>query len=309
MKAQTKILFFLFPILFRAWNNGAAQPPDEQPLWPDGIPNNPVKYKEEKLKANDYRKSSVSQSNRVFSCVSIPTYIIHKPGKGKANGVALVICPGGGFRDVWLDREGNDMGLWLALQGVTSLVLKYRTFNPDEEGFSLSWDDYAPQVYADAKQAIYTLRSQAAALGIDENKIGIAGYSAGGTLALMTAFELHEKELPSYAGFNQINTKPDFIGLFYPGLSPELIKSAGKKDSIPPVFIMNGGQDKTTPAENCIELLQVLRSKKVPAELHIYAKGGHGFDSGLERGFGISTWRDSFIAWLKDAGFIEESDK
>ena len=309
MKSIIKILFVLFSVMAGTVNNISAQLPGEQPLWPNGILNNPIQYKEEKLKVNDYRKSSVSQSNRVFSCVSVPTYIIHKPEKGKANGVALVICPGGGFRDVWFDREGNDLGLWLTQYGVTSLVLKYRTYNPDAEGSSQSWREYFPHVYADAKQAIYILRSQAADLGIDENKIGIAGFSAGGALSLFVMLEAYEKDLPAYADFNQTKTNADFIGLFYPGLDPDLVRGIEKKDSLPPVFIMNGGQDKTTPADNCIELLQVLRSKNVPAELHIYAKGGHGFDSGLERGYGISTWRDSFIAWLKDAGFIEERDK
>jgi endo-1,4-beta-xylanase len=163
-----------------------------------------------------------------------------------------------------------------------------------------------PHVYADAKQAIYTLRSRAKELGIDPNKIGICGFSAGGSLSLRVALGMNEKELPSYASFNQISTKPDFAGLFYPGLDNEMINQAAKTDNFPPCFIMNGGEDKTTPAANCIELYKALTSKNFSTELHIYAKGGHGFDSGLERGYGISTWRDSFIAWLKDTGFIKE---
>jgi acetyl esterase/lipase len=307
MKSQSGILVSLVLVIFGAWNfDCIAQLPQEQPLWPNGISGNPVKYKEEKLIKNDFRRSSLSQLNMVFSCVSEPTYIIHKPEKDKGNGVAVVICPGGGFHDVWFDREGNDFGLWLAQRGITSLILKYRTFNSDAEGFKLSWNEYMPHVYADAKQAIYILRSKAKELGIDENKIGIGGFSAGGSLSLRVALGAYEKELPSYAVFNQVNTKPDFVGLFYPGLDPDMINLAKKKDAIPPVFMMNGGEDKTTPAENCVELYKVLTTRHFIAELHIYAKGGHGFDSGLERGYGISTWRDSFIAWLKDTGFIKE---
>ena len=307
MKSKSGLLITLFIILSGVWSFICyAQLPSEQPLWPKGIPGNPVKYKEEKLRTDNIRKSSPSQLNRVFSCVSVPTYIIHKPEKGKGNGVAVVICPGGGFRDVWFDREGNDFGIWLAQRGITSLVLKYRTFNSDAEGFTLSWNEYLPQVYADAKQAIYTLRSKAKELEIDENKIGISGFSAGGSLSLRIALAMHENELPSYAVFNNLNTKPDFAGLFYPGLDNEMINLAGKSGTFPPVFIMNGGEDTTTPAGNCIELYKVLTSKHFSTELHIYAKGGHGFDSGLERGYAISTWRDSFIAWLKDTGFIKE---
>jgi endo-1,4-beta-xylanase len=217
----------------------------------------------------------------------------------------MVICPGGGFRDVWIDREGNDLGIWLAQRGVLCLVLKYRTFNAGEEGFKLSWNEYAPHVYADARQAVYILRSRAKELGIKENKIGIGGFSAGGSLSLMAALGMYEKELPSYVDFGSIKTSPDFVGLFYPGLNQGYMDKAGKAGSFPPVFIMNGGEDTTTPPVNCIELYKILTSRKVSVEMHIYSKGGHGFDSGIERGNGIAVWRDSFIAWLKDRGFIE----
>ena len=307
MKKLSSLLVLIFLFLPGILSPACyAQLPQEQLLWPKGIPGNPVKYKQEKLRTENARKSSASQLNRVFSCVSVPSYIIHKPEKGKANGVALVICPGGGFRDVWFDREGNDLGLWLAKKGVTTLILKYRTFNSDAEGFTLKWDEYMPQVYADARQAIFTLRSHAKDLGIDENKIGIAGFSAGGSLSLRVALAMYEKQLPTYAGFNEADSKPDFAGLFYPGLDQEMIALAGKKDTFPPVFIMNGGEDNVTPASNCIELYKALTSKHFSTEMHIYGKGSHGFDSGVERGFALSTWQDSFIAWLKDAGFIKE---
>jgi acetyl esterase/lipase len=305
MTRKTNFLPVTILILLTFFNSGIfAQLPQEKPLWPGGIPGNPVKYKEEKLTINSYRTSSESQSNRVFSCVSVPTYVIHKPAPGKSNGAAMVICPGGGFRDVWFDREGNDFGIWLSQHGVTALVLKYRTYNADAEGFSLKWEEYAPHVYADALQAIYTLRSQSKELGIDEHKIGIGGFSAGGSLSLIAALALYEKELPPYANYNQLNTKPDFVGLFYPGLNDAYLNIAKKKTSFPPVFIMNGGEDKTTPPSNCIELYNILASKQFSVELHIYAKGSHGFDSGIDRGYGIATWRDSFIAWLRDKEFI-----
>jgi acetyl esterase/lipase len=307
MNSHSGISYSFILALFLFLPSGtSAQLPQEQFLWPNGIPGNPVKYKEEKVRSENFRTSSLSQQNRVFSCVSEPTYIIHKPEKGKSNGVAVVICPGGGFRDVWFDREGNDFGLWLSQRGVTSLVLKYRTFNSDAEGFKMKRNDYNPHVIADARQAIYTLRSRAEEFGIDISKIGICGFSAGGSLSLMVAAGLNKNNLPSYANFNNVKTDPDFTGLFYPGLDSGLINLAGNADTFSPVFIMNGGEDTTTPPENCIELYKVLKAKKFSAELHIYSKGGHGFDSGLERGNGISTWRDSFIAWLKDGGFIKE---
>ena len=297
----TSVLLFIVAIV----GQGFAQLPSENPLWPNGIPNNPVHYAKEKVRTPEVSQSSLSQMNRVFSCVSSPTYVIHQPEKGKANGVAIVICPGGGFRDVWFDREGNDFALWLAQRGITSLVLKYRTYNADEPGFLLSRDVYYPAVYADALQAINILRSQAKELGIDKDKVGIGGFSAGGALSLYVSFGFYEDQLPAYAKFDQ-DTHPDFACLIYPGIRDEFFNAAETKGNIPPMFFANGREDNKTPANRCIKLYQALIERNVPAELHIYSKGNHGFDSGIGRGYGVSTWRDSFIAWLRDRGILTD---
>lgn len=281
-----------------------SQSMQELPLWPDGIPDNPITYAQEKVRSEGVNESSPSQMNRVISQVSEPTYVLYQPEKSIVNGVAVVICPGGGFRDVWIDREGTDFALWLAQKGITSLVLKYRTFNPDAEGFSLQRESYNREVYADALQAIHILRSQAEELGIDHNKIGIAGYSAGGALALMAALEIYEDDLPEYTSFKE-NTLPDFTCLIYPGIDAAFLQAIKTRDQIPPMFMINGAEDDVTPANRCIQLYSALLKKKVPAELHIYAKGRHGFDSGIGRGFGVSSWQDSFIFWLKDMEILD----
>jgi len=144
-------LFLLIALIFS--NPVQSQSGQELPLWPDGIADNPVAYTQEKLRSPDANESSPSGMNRVFSQVSEPTYVLHKAEKNIANGVAVVICPGGGFRDVWFDREGTDFALWLAEKGITSLVLKYRTFNPDAKDFSLTREIYNREVYVDALQA------------------------------------------------------------------------------------------------------------------------------------------------------------
>jgi len=304
MKRFTKaMLLFLF-IGFISANLVLSQAPQELPLWPDGIPDNPISYAQEKVRSEAVNESSPSQNNRVFSQVSEPTYMLYKPDNNRTNGVAVVICPGGGFRDVWFDREGVDFALWLAEKGITSLVLKYRTYNPDAEGFSLQRNKYNGEVYADAKQAIHILRSQAAELGIDFNKIGIAGYSAGGALALMAALEIHEENLPEYAGL-KLNTLPDFACLIYPGVNETVLMTIEAKEQIPPMFMINGAEDDVTPAYKCINLYSALLEKNISAELHIYSKGRHGFDSGIGRGFGVASWQDSFILWLKDMKILE----
>jgi acetyl esterase/lipase len=304
MRSKIRSLISFVTISVISSNILIAQLPEEKPLWPNGVSNHPIKYKEEKQRSSDVQSSSPSQLNRVFSCISSPTYIIHKPQK--PNGVALVICPGGGFRDVWLDREGNDFAIWLAKQGITSLVLKYRTYNSDDLIAKMSMNDYFPHVYADAKQAIYILRSQAKELGIDPQKIGISGYSAGGALSLSVGLDLFEKALPAYANFGQTSATPNFLCLIYPGISPQIQNAAEKKATLLPAFFLNGAEDNVTPASNCIDLYKTFLSKKAPAELHIYSKGGHGFDSGIGRGHAIATWQESFIIWLKDMKFLQE---
>ncbi len=304
MKQLMKVLPIIFSFALIPANLLLSQSKQEVPLWPDGIPDNPVSYAQEKVRSEGARESSPSKMNRVFSQVSEPGYVLYQPDKRMSDGVAVVICPGGGFRDVWFDREGVDFAMWLAQKGITSLVLKYRTFNPDAEGFSLQRSKYNGEVYADAKKAIHILRSRAGELGINKNKIGIAGYSAGGALSLMAALEINEDILPGYARFDE-STLPDFACLLYPGINTKVLKALERKENIPPMFMVNGAQDKVTPAAKCIKLYSALLDKKIPAELHIYSKGGHGFDSGIGRGYGISTWQESFFAWLKDMKFLD----
>lgn len=300
MKSIVKLLpiVFLLNVIFSF--PGFSQ--EELPLWPNGIPNNPVQYNNEKVRSGDVNESSLSQKNRVFSQVSAPTYSLFTAQK--PNGVAVVICPGGGFRDVWFDREGVDFALFLAEKGITSLVLKYRTYNSDAENFSLDRNIYNAEVYADAKQAIHLLRSRAQELKIDKNKIGIGGFSAGGALSLYAALHIFENILPKYARFTE-STSPDFVFPIYPGISDDIFKAVKQNEKIPPMFLINGAEDTVTPASKCIQLYTGLLEKKIPAELHVYARGNHGFDSGIGRGFGVASWQNSFINWLKDLKFME----
>ena len=304
MKQLIKVLSILFLFTFSANNLVKSQSQQELPLWPDGIPNNPVKYVKEKVRTENIHESSPSQKNRVFSNVSKPTYILYQPEENTANGVAMVICPGGGFRDIWFDPEGNDFAMWLAQKGITSLVLKYRTYNRNAEGFSLERNVYNGEVYADAKQAIHILRSQAEELNIDKNKIGISGFSAGGALALFAALDIYEDILPEYTNFSQ-STIPNFTCLVYPAIRDTIYGAIKQKENIPPMFMVNGAEDDVTPANKCIKLYSTLMEKNIPAELHIYSKGRHGFHSGIGRGFSVSLWRDSFLHWLKDMKFLD----
>jgi acetyl esterase/lipase len=293
-----KILHVLFIIgLLLSVGPATAQLPAEQPLYPNGIKDNPVFYQDpDSIRYADVKKTSPSGLNRVFKRVMVPAYALHVPEAKKNNGAAVVICPGGGFRDVWFDREGNDLALVLKKHGVTSLVLKYRTHNPEPNGqFALPRETYQEAVKADAKEAVRILRRRAGELKLDPHKIGIGGFSAGGHLALLVCFSPDKKDTLSY---------PNFAFLIYPGVPDDYKHTIAKISSLPPMFIINARDDDRTSPGKCMDLCARLLDAKVPFELHLYNSGYHGFDLGLTKGESVKMWTDSYVAWMKDMKFL-----
>ena len=278
--------------------------PVEKPLWVDVA--SVIRYDvDEQVRSQAPPKGSPSGFNRVYSYVSTATYSIHRPEN--PNGVGLVICPGGAYRDVWLDREGHDLAIWLKQHGVTSLVLKYRTNSGqgDERGYA--WEEYLPVVESDARQAIRILRRDAETLGLETDKIGIGGFSAGGNLALLAS--LHTE--PQHS--SQISGMPDFAGLFYPWFREDYRQLVARRaaaespaQSICPMFVMNATDDRMTPADKCVDFCASLIGAGVNTELHLFSKGSHGFDLGIGRGESAALWPQSFVAWLRDTNLIED---
>ena len=293
----------LLSIVFHLVVQGGSLP-EEQLLWGKRLKNNPIAYSGgEKVRSPKASNTSPSGMNRVISQVGEASYAIHRAPAAIANGVGLVICPGGGYVDVWLDREGHDLGIWLASRGITSLVLKYRTNSNSEKGERrFDWETYLPAVVADARESIALLRREANDLGLDPEKIGVAGYSAGGHLAFSAGYDSRY-----WSEDSKTSGQPNFVGLFYPWLW-EGFEEVTKSSKHPvPTFIMNGGPDKVTPASKALSLYQILLEKEVPSELHVFGKGNHGFDLGDGAGQSAALWKVSFVAWLQDMGWINYS--
>jgi len=263
--SQGPLVVFI-AMLFLGTSLWAVDLPPELPLWEKpprdyAIPSD-VK---EQVRSRKARPGSPSGLNRVFSSVSSPTYSIHRPRN--PNGVGLVICPGGGFRDVWLDREGHDLAIWLKDHNVTSLVLKYRTRLANSDNSANSWQNYLRAAEADGRQAIRILRKRASDLGLRPDKIGICGFSADGQLALICSLYA-EPRLPE----GEVSGMPDFAGLFYPGVPDDVnqvIESRtgpeGDTPGICPLFIMNACDDQLTPADKCIDFYAMLLRAGVKA--------------------------------------------
>ena len=289
--------------LFLGAPSPAVELPPELPLWEKARPGNTAGSDvEERVRSHKAPAASLTGLNRAFSCVSVPTYSIHRPRN--PNGVGLVICPGGGFRDVWLDREGHDLAIWLKDHHVTCLVLKYRTRSANDIRSADAWQSYQRTVRTEGWQAIRILRRQASGLGLQPDKIGICGFSAGGHLAISCALYAEPKR-PE----NEITGMPDFAGLFYPGIPDDIgqvIESRAKPQSavpgICPFFIVNACDDKLTPADKCVDFYARLLKAKVNAELHVFSKGSHGFGLGAGRGESTAIWPSSFGLFRKIRG-------
>lgn len=307
MKVLTALLGLLIAVPCLSAISPAVELPPELPLWEKSPPADVIRYDvDEQVRSVPTQPGSLSGSNRVYSSVRTPTCSIHRPEE--PNGVGLVICPGGGFRDVWIDREGHDLAIRLKDHGVTSLVLKYRTFVAADKRPENSWENYQRIVQADGWQAIRFLRQKAPDLGLQPDKIGICGFSAGGHLAISCSLR-PEAKLPE----GEVSGMPNFAGLFYPGIpddagqliEPRRLAEGGKSD-VCPMFIVNARVDELTPADKCVDFYAMLLKAGVNAELHVFSTGSHGFAMGQGRGKSTALWPTSFVAWLCDTKMSEE---
>ena len=265
-------------------------------LWPTAPPDGiTLNDREEEL---EDRTGDDQRLNRVYSYVNIPTLTVHRAAKERANGAAVVVFPGGRYRNVWIDKEGHDIARWLNTFGVTGIVVKYRTRpqpTPDDV-----WPSVMAATLADAKRAVRLTRHHAAEWGVDSERIGIMGFSAGGHLAVELALNVDAGQQDAEDPVERSSSRPNFAGLIYPGVPDSL--SAISTESAP-MFIVNAGDDPKTKPQGGVRLYSTLLEKGVPAELHVFRSGGHGFGLGL-RGGSIRNWMTLFEEWMRDLNFL-----
>jgi acetyl esterase/lipase len=245
-------------------------------------------------------RSNLWQTPIVFN-VSKPTLTVFRPDPAKANGTAVVICPGGGFIALSIESEGFQVARWLAARGVTCFVLKYRlieahTEDPTRELMSIMprLQELAGPVIkfamADGQTAVGYVRQHAKQYGVRPDRVGIMGFSAGGTVTASVAYNYTPE------------TRPDFAAPIY--LQYEwTIKSNGVPADAPPMFIAAASDDQLGLAAHSVSLYQDWMAAKKSAELHIYAKGGHGFGM-RKQDIPTDHWIDRFADWLDAEGFM-----
>jgi acetyl esterase/lipase len=261
-------------------------------LWPGQAPGEtkdigPEKYLDKKGPNDVKRLTNVSE----------PTLAIYQPPKDKANGAAVIVAPGGGFSILAIEHEGTQTCEWLNSLGVTAVLLKYRV----PKRVMQTPDNLA--MIQDAQRAVSLTRSKASEWGIDPNRIGMLGFSAGGNLTAWASLS-GKRHYESVDDADKASSRPNFALLIYPG---GLIDKGGqlksefvvKKDA-PPMFFVHATNDSS---ENSVALYSALKTAGVPAELHLYASGGHGF--GMRKiPHPAATWPDRAADWLKARGLL-----
>jgi len=263
-------------------------------VWP-GMPPGATKATgpEELREPRPNEKASVQR----LTNVSQPTLTLYEPADQQRNGAAVIICPGGGYNILAWDLEGTEVAEWLNTLGVTALVLKYRVPDADPQ-------HVAPLM--DAQRAVSLVRSQASELKIDSVRIGILGFSAGGNLAGGACLKHDSRAYDKIDAVDEVSCRPDFGVLIY---AAYFIDDAGNlkpeykpTDKSPPMFFAHALNDGVKP-ENSIALLLGLKAAGVPAELHLYDAGGHGF--GLRKSeFPCHTWPDRCAEWMEHRGLF-----
>ncbi|GGB04405.1 beta-xylanase [Puia dinghuensis] len=252
-----------------------------------------------------------------YSKVSRPTLTVWQPPAGKRTGTAVIVCPGGGYVHLAMTHEGTQVAAWLNSLGITAFVLKYRL--PDDE----TMVDKTIGPLQDAQRAIQLVRQRAGEWGVNPGKIGILGFSAGGHLASTAGTHFTTPVIANPAG---VSLRPDFMVLLYPVISfddsighrgsrdnligkqpsPEGIKKFSNElqvtDQTPPAFLVHAEDDRTVPVINSLEFYIALMRHRVPAELHVYPKGGHGF--GMHNPTTTDQWPDRLVNWLTAGGWL-----
>lgn len=226
--------------------------------------------------------------DRSISNVAQPTVTVYLPAKEKANGTGIVICPGGGYQHLAIDKEGHDIARWLNTIGIAGVVLKYRLPGSMRGASQADIHQVADKIHValeDAEAAMRLMRENAVKWNLKPHAIGLMGFSAGGHLAAMMGM------------IAPGDSRPDFLVLGYPAIPAGIDVTA----ATPRTFLVAAADDTTVnPAENAGRFFAALRAAKVPAELHVYSSGGHGF--GIQKtGKTSAAWPGALVAWLKEA--------
>jgi acetyl esterase/lipase len=255
-------------------------------LWSDGAPGFENR-RDEPEQAKDYWVRNIHN----------PSVTVFRPPPGRANGCAVVVAPGGGFKELVFEAEGRQPSVYLNSIGVTTFALKYRL--PKEVGSPYTLDN----VRQDAHRAVRLVRSRAREFEIDPRRIGMLGFSVGGTLVFLTAFDKGEGDPGAADPIDRASGRPDFEMIIYPGMG-ELLPNQVPPDT-PPAFLLCANDDEYGCDKVALALLEKFRKANVPVEAHFLAQGKHAFNMGDHSAFlAVRHWPDRMGEWMNDRGWL-----
>jgi acetyl esterase/lipase len=295
---RCSILVTILSVLI-SWGAERGQ---EIKLWPTGAPGS------EGITATEVSKPSTKPLNSTlpgnFTVTHYPSLYVFLPPKEKTTGVAMVVAPGGGHTQLVMEKEGWDIADWLNAQGIAAFVLKYRLAKAPGSKYTLPGE-----VYDDAARAMRLVRSHAAEYSIDPARLGFIGFSAGGEVAGMIETRFDAGKSGSADPIESASSRPDFNILIYPYYRP----GANKPDAplfpipnnAPPVFMVCADDDRSH-VEPTVKFYLELEANHIPAEMHIYSAGGHGFAlRPTPKPLPVNSWPDRLKEWLLERGITK----
>lgn len=291
----------------------AADVPAVLPLWPEGVP---AATRADTPAARGDLGAERVEANGSIANVSLPTLTVVPPAVDRPNGTAVILCPGGGYSVLSMNREGQQYAAWLSTLGVTTFILKSRL---------KEWGHPAP--LQDVLRAIRLVRSRAAEFGVDPRRIGVMGSSAGGHLAASASTLFDHADGRTGAALDGVSARPDFAVLAYPVItmaapaahagsrrallgstpSPTLLALMSVEQQVtaatPPTLLLHTQGDKSVPMQNSLMYYEALTRAGVPAELYVFEQGGHGI--AMRDGLGnASAWPRRAEDWLRQRGLL-----
>jgi acetyl esterase/lipase len=259
-------------------------------LWPNGAPGSEGKTGDEATRVTQ------PGGDHVVSNVHKPSVTVYLPAKGTATGAAVVIAPGGGHNSLWMDHEGYNIAKWLSEHGVAGFVLKYRLAREPGSTYTIEGTSLS-----DTQRAIKLVKSRAAEWGVDPERIGVIGFSAGGELAALAATHVDQGKADAADPVERLSSKVGFFGLMYPAIPKDMPLS---KD-MPPAFLVCGENDRQNISEGVPELYLAMKKVKAQAELHVYTKVGHGFGVRATTKGPVAQWPQRFYDWMEARGLLQ----
>lgn len=294
MSDKHTVLSIVFLVV---WSTALIAEPKVVKVFPNGLPADAVKLPEDRI-----AKLKTANTDERIAYVAEPTLTLYPAPKDVATGCGVVICPGGGYNILAWNKEGIELAQWFNKIGVSAAVLKYRV--------PRRTPDIHHEPLQDVQRAIRLFRSMADEMRVDVNRVGVLGFSAGGHLTVMSGTKYDELAYPKSDAIDEISARPNFIcpiycaylGNNYSDNKPELGDLVKITKETPPAFLAVTFDDVHRGVQSAL-LVAEYKKAGVPAEAHIYAKGGHGY--GIRpTGNPVETWHHRLAEWLESSGWL-----